>query len=138
MRLHFKAPPPAGWVPGWRPVAPSRRCGCGARIVSRCSRFTSCERGCVHLEPEPPPPVRAPPRPPAKERATFKKLIVHLRMAERDYVALQRMGRPVPAKDLEGSFRAMELLWELCPGHGAEIVAALPWLTRQAARRPAA
>ena len=79
-----------------------------------------------------------PPRPSARERATFAKLIRHLRMAERDYVALQRMGRPVPAKDLEGSFRAMELLWEACPGHGAEIVAALPWLSKQAGKGRAA
>jgi hypothetical protein len=82
--------------------------------------------------------VPEPPRPPARERANFADLIVDLRLMERGFVRAQLKGRRVPAEKLERAFTAMALLWELCPGHGAEITAALPWLTRQAGKGRAA
>jgi hypothetical protein len=138
VRLVAASPPPPGWQPSGWPAGPVRRCGCGAPIVSRCSRFTSCQRGCVHLAPAPPRPVPPRPRPPAAERAAFRRLIAPLRILERDLVRDQRQGRPASAGAVELALKAVGLLLDTCPGHGEEIAALLPWLVRRAARERAA
>lgn len=140
VRLLALSPAPLGWRPsGWTPAGPVRRCSsCSAPIVSRCSRFTSCQRGCVHLAPAPPRPVPPRPRPPAAERAAFRRLIAPLRILERDLVRDQRQGRPASAGAVELALKAVGLLLDACPGHGEEIASALPWLVRRAARDRAA
>lgn len=138
MRLLVRAPPPEGWRPGWTPGAVVRRCRCGAAIVARSVAYTRCGRGCIKFPPPAPAPVPRKPLPPARERANFADLIVDLRLLESDFVRAVRKGRRVPPEKLERAFTAMELLWELCPGHGEEILAALPWLTKQAGKGRAA
>ena len=138
VRLLALSPAPLGWRPSGWPAGPVLRCGCGAPIVSRCARFTACERGCVRIFPAPPRPVPPRPRPPAAERAAFRRLIGPLRILERDLVRDQRQGRPASAGAVELALKAVGLLLDTCPGHGEEIASALPWLVRRAARDRAA
>jgi hypothetical protein len=77
----------------------------------------------------------APPRP-TPEQERFANLIVPLRVLERGYVRDQLRGRapPLGAVSVALALNAVRLLRDACPGHGSEIDAALPWLSRRAAR----
>jgi hypothetical protein len=168
VRLLILHPPPLGYLPGWPPAKPAPRCGCGAWITARSSRFTACWRGCVSLTPralvvtpelvkargnghapadsrsakkQPPKTAKKPPKkakvtpaPLTPEQERFRRLLAPVRLMEYGFVQDQRRGRPASAGSVALAIVALHRFREACPAHGPEIAAALPWLSRRAAR----
>ncbi len=81
-------------------------------------------------------PKKAKPAPPAPtpEQERFRRLLAPVRLMEYGFVQDQRRGRPASAGSVALALVALHRFREACPGHGEEIAAALPWLTRKAGR----
>jgi hypothetical protein len=74
------------------------------------------------------------PTPLTPEQESFRRLLVPLRVLEHQFVGDQRRGRPASAGVVALALVALHRFREACPGHVAEIAAALPFLTRKAGR----